>query len=106
DRARRGQRTSCLAREPGFDPLRNEHAVDPAIARAPRVAKHLIAAGLVEERELVPEPVDRRPERPTPVLRPLGGPARAAAAARPPALDAMHAAPRRPLDDLDLVCRR
>src|SRR5206468_8515388 len=95
------ERRAHLAPEPGRRPLGDEDTVDVAIAGAPRVAEDVAAAALVEDGELVAQPVDRVAERAPPRLRRI--PADAAPAVGPPALDAVRAAPRRALGDLDLV---
>src|SRR5262249_55284005 len=101
----RAERSGGLAREPVGTARGLEEAVDVPVTRAPRIPGDVSRRRLVERRELVPEPVERRAERPAPPRRPVAGPANAPPAARPPALDAVHATPRRPLRDLDLVRR-
>src|SRR2546427_13046662 len=77
-----------------------------SVAGAPRVAQDVARAHLVDGRQLVAQRVDRLAERRAPGLRPPGLLAHAAAAVGPPALDAVRAAPRRPLGDLDFEGRR
>jgi hypothetical protein len=84
-------------------PLRRHHRLDVAIARAPRIAQRAAALGFEDERELVAEPVDGLAQRPSPRLRPFGRPTHATAAVVAPSFDAVGAAPRRILHDLDLV---
>ena len=105
ERAGRRERVGHFCREPGAGARGLEDAVDVAIAGAPRVAQDIARARLVDGRQLVAQPVDRLAERRAPGLRSPGLLAYPAAAVGPPALDAVRAAPRGPLGDLDLEGR-
>ena len=103
---RRGKPPVRLVGEEARGAAGIEHALDVAVARATRVVQDLAGTGLVEDRRLVAQPVDRLPERRPPGLAPAGRARDPAAAVRSPALHPVRAAPRRPLDDLHLVRRR
>ena len=81
-----------------------EDDVDVGVARGPGVGEALAAPGAEEVVELVLERVERLAQRRAPFLVPVA--AHLAAAVGPPALDAVDAAPRAVLVDLDLPLGR
>ena len=85
--------------EPLGAPLEQQRGI--VVAGRPRVLEMRGGARLEVRIDLVAEPVERLAKRSPPALVPVT--ARAAAAIRAPALDAVRAAPRGPLADLDLV---
>src|SRR5262249_49917310 len=105
DRFRRRRPRGTLRGQELSDPTRVEDTLDIAFPGSRRVTQQLARTRLVHDGQLVAKPVDRRPQRLAPGLAPSGGPTGLAATVRLPARDAMHAAPRRPFDDLDLVRR-
>src|SRR5439155_362331 len=76
---------------------------DVAVAGLPRILQPRRGAGLVEEIDLVAEPIERLAQRRPPALLPVA--AHTAATVPAPALDTMGAAPRRGLADLGLEPR-
>src|SRR5262249_41611346 len=79
--------------------------LDVAVAGRPRVVEQLAGLLLAQLGRPVAQPVEGVAERAAPVLAPAEPP-RVAAAVRPPALDAVDAAPGGALLDLDLQAWR
>src|SRR5207245_1878244 len=99
------ERRALMTPQPGVQPLGRpiEHDVDVAVAGLPRILQPRRGAGLVEEIDLVAEPIERLAQRRPPALLPVA--AHTAATVPAPALDTMGAAQRRGLADLGLEPR-
>src|SRR5882757_75277 len=80
-----------------------EDHIDVGVASGPRILEELAGAALVTGRYFIAEPVQRLTKGFTPLLIPISVTASVTTTIALPALDAMDAAPRTVLENLDLV---